>query len=534
MVRSWRRIGFPKENTEKKETKDKIPLDDGTLISMDLSKNLTRIKQAVGNSPDVTIREYYLGHLSVQVAVVYAESLVNKDEVSNFIKQSLNIDQIQTSISEQSVFQFIKGNALTVQEIKVIDDWDAVILSILSGDTVLLINGCTQAISGSTTGGEQRSIVEPTTQTVVRGPKDSFSESIATNISLIRRRITSSDLWLETMKIGQETKTTVGIMYMKGIVNDNLIQEVKQRLNKINIDMIIDSGQIEEFIQDQTFTPSPTVYNTERPDSVVANLMEGRVAILVNGSPFVLIVPTLFVQFFQTPEDYYHKYDIAIFLRLLRYISFLISLVAPSVYIAAITFHQEMIPTPLLISLAASREGVPFPTFIEALLMEATFELLREAGIRMPRAVGQAVSIVGALVLGQAAVQAGIVSPQMVIIVAITGIASFSTPAYDLAISVRLIRFVLMMLAASFGFYGISLGFIMLIAHLNSLRSFGVPYLAPLSPFIPSDQKDALIRVPLWSMLGRPRLINQKNIVRKSDDLSSPSHPNGEETKKGE
>ncbi len=240
-------------------------------------------------------------------------------------------------------------------------------------------------------------------------------------------------------------------------------------------------------------------------------MLEGRVAILVDGSPFVLIAPTVFMQFFQSPSDYTHRFDIGNFLRILRYIAFFISLIAPSVYIAAITFHQEMIPTTLLISLAASREGVPFPAFIEALLMETSFEVLREAGIRMPRAVGQAVSIVGALVLGQAAVQAGIVSPAMVIIVAITGIASLSTPSYDMAISARILRFVLMILAASFGFYGITLGLIIMIAHLNSLRSFGIPYLAPFSPFIPADQKDALFRFPLWSLLTRPRLISQKN-----------------------
>jgi len=336
------------------------------------------------------------------------------------------------------------------------------------------------------------------------------------------------------MRIGEETQTTVGIMYMKGIVNDSLVKEVKERLKRIKIDMILDSGQIEEFIEDQPSTPFPTIYNTERPDSVAANLMEGRVAILVNGSPFILVVPTVFVQFFQSPDDYYYRFHIAVFLRLLRYVSFLISLVGPSVYIAAITFHQEMIPTTLLISLAASREGVPFPAFVEALIMEVAFELMREAGIRMPRAVGQAVSIVGALVLGQAAVQAGIVSSIMVIIVAITGIASFTTPAYNLAISARLIRFVLMILAATFGFYGITLGLIIIIAHLNSLRSFGIPYLSPLSPVIPSDQKDAVLRFPLWSMFKRPRLLNQQNTIRENSNLKPSPGQNGEETKREE
>ena len=236
---------------------------------------------------------------------------------------------------------------------------------------------------------------------MIRGPKDSFSESIGTNISLVRRRIKSPNLWLENMKIGNVTQTDVAIMYIKGIVSDSIVEELKQRLHAIEIDSILESCYIEELIQDQTFTPFPTVYNTERPDVVAGNLLEGRIAIYVDGTPFVLIVPTVFAQYFQSAEDYYHRFDIGIFVRLLRYIGFFISLLGPSIYVAAITFHQEMIPTTLLNSLAAQREGIPFPAFVEALLMEGSFEVLREAGVRMPRAVGQAVSIVGApVVLG--------------------------------------------------------------------------------------------------------------------------------------
>jgi spore germination protein KA len=253
-------------------------------------------------------------------------------------------------------------------------------------------------------------------------------------------------------------------------------------------------------------------------------LLEGRIAVLVTGTPFVLILPTTFFMYFQSVEDYYQRSDIAIAVRLLRYLTFFISLLGPSIYIAAITFHQEMIPTPLLISVAAHREGVPVPAFVEAFMMEASFEILREAGVRMPRAVGQAVSIVGAIVLGQAAVQAGIVSSAMVIVVSITGIASFATPAFNMASSVRLLRFVLMFLAATFGFYGLAIGNIMLVAHLCSLRSFGVPYMAPIAPFIPADQKDAILRLPLWSFLTRPRLISQNNITRIKQDMK-PSPP---------
>ena len=274
---------------------------------------------------------------------------------------------------------------MTIREVNVVTSWNELIMSVLSGDTVILINGWAQGISGSTRGGEFRAITEPSSQVVIRGPKDGFTESIGTNISLVRRRIKSPNLWLEHMKIGAVTQTDIGIMYIKGIVNDKLVEEVKDRLQAIEIDAILESGYIEQLIQDETFTPFPTMLNTERPDSVAGNLLEGRVAIFVDGTPFVLVAPTTFFLYFQSAEDYYQRFDIGLAIRLLRYLAFFISLLGPSIYIAAITFHQEMIPTPLLISLAAQRDGVPFPTFVEAVMMEITFEILREAGVRMPR-----------------------------------------------------------------------------------------------------------------------------------------------------
>jgi spore germination protein KA len=509
----------------------------GTLpLHHDLKTNLNRIRQEVGNSPDVIIREFGIGSPQVQVAVVFIDNMIDKKLVDDFVMRSLMIDiaeeTFKNKVTDKNVFDIIKDNALTIGEVQVNKDWNGLILSILSGDTAILINGWAEAISCNTRGGEWRAVSEPTSQVVIRGPKDGFTESIGTNLSLVRRRIKSPNLWLESMKIGNVTQTDVAIMYINGIANDKLVQEVKQRLNDIEIDSILESGYIEELIQDQAFTPFPTIYNTERPDSVAGNLLEGRIAIFVNGTPFVLIAPTTFFMYFQSAEDYYHRFDIAIAIRLLRYVSFLISLLGPSIYIAAISFHQEMIPTPLLISLAAQREGVPFPAVIEAFIMEFAFEILREAGVRMPRAMGQAVSIVGALVLGQAAVQAGIISAAMVIVVAITGIASFAIPAFNMAISVRLLRFLIIFFAATMGFYGIAIINIIMIAHLCSLRSFGIPYMAPLAPFIPADQKDAVLRLPLWSFLTRPRLISQNKTTRMERGLQpSPPKPDRNKTK---
>lgn len=514
-VKPLRNRSYKRRNEGTYERKIEIDTNE-LLLSADLTTNLKQIKKDMGNSPDLIIREFKLGsNPCIQVAAVYIDSLSDKYMVSDFIMRSLMYETsdsvYKTMSSNKSVFDFIKDNSLTIGEIKVIKNWNELLLSLLSGNTLILIDGWPEAISNSTKGGESRAVTEPTTQTVIRGPKESFNESLDTNISLIRRRIKSPNLWLEMMKIGDVTQTDVAILYIKGIAKDDLVEEVKQRLHTIKTDGILESGNIEAFIEDKTFTVFPTIYNTERPDAVAGNLLEGRIAILVNGTPFVLIAPTIFAQFFQVPSDYYDRYDITTFLRVLRYIGFIISLVFPALYIALITFHQGMIPAPLLITLAASREGVPFPAVVEALLMEFSFEILREAGIRMPRAVGQAVSIVGALILGQTAVQAGIVSPAMVIVVAITGISSFSTPSYDLAIAARLVRFSLMLLAAFLGLLGVMLGLITIIAHLSSLRSFGAPYLAPFAPFILADQKDALLRFPLWSLLTRPRFIGTNN-----------------------
>ncbi|MES5938264.1 MULTISPECIES: spore germination protein [unclassified Bacillus cereus group] len=495
------------------------------LLHSDITKNLDHIKQEFGNSPDIKFCKIEIGiSLKITVVVMYIDGLVNKGAMDDWILQSLKDDLDETKIHDVcELYNRIKQDVLVVGELQSISRWDELCLSMLSGDTIILMDDWPEALSVNTRGGETRSITEPTSQVTIRGPKDCFTESIATNISLVRRRIKSSKLWLEITKVGSVTQTDIGILYIKDIASDKLVREIKQRLNSIEIDAILESGYIEELIQDETFTLFPTIYSTERPDSVVGNLLEGRVAILVDGTPFVLLSPTVFFQFFQSPEDYYQGFVISTFLRFLRFFSFLVCLLGTPVYIAALSFHQEMIPTSLLLSLAAQRDGAPFPLLIEALLMEVSFEVIREAGLRMPRALGQAVSIVGALILGQAAVQAGIISASMVIIVAASGIASFTIPSFSLA-TTRILRFPFMIVAGILGFYGVMLGTIMIIGHMSSLRSFGIPYLAPFAPWVSSDQKDTLFRFPLWSFFTRPRLISRQNRTRMARDLqSSPS-----------
>ncbi|MBS4174319.1 spore germination protein [Bacillus sp. FJAT-49736] len=442
-----------------------------------------------------------------QAALIYIQGLSNTQELNeNVIKTLMSIP----TLSEETypiipVSQIIKKKT-----------YSECIESISSGLPILIIDGAPSALSLGLAKQENRSIEEPVGESVIRGPREGFNEVIAINTSLLRRKIRSPQLKMIQMKIGKYSQTTVVLTYIEGLATAPLIEEVKQRLDKIDIDGVLESSYIEEMIEDTPLSPFPQLLATERPDTVVANLLEGRIAILVDGTPFSLIAPVTLFSFLQSSEDYYERYIISTLIRWIRYPFFLVSLLLPSIYIALTTFHQEMIPTDLLISMASAREFVPFPTFFEALLMEVTFEALREAGVRLPKQIGSAVSIVGALVIGQAAVQAGIVSPAMVIVVSITGIASFMIPRYYLGFSIRLLRFPMMILAGTLGILGIILGLCGILIHLCKLRSFGVPYLSTLAPAHADEYKDTLVRAPFWKFNTRPRLTGKYNKFRQS------------------
>lgn len=490
------------------------------LLEESLDLNFDKVKKAFGNSSDLITQTIHLNDADpIQIGVIYMNGLISPIAIQTLLTESLKVDSCEFPLDA------LRSSVSTLGQVREIPDFETLYQSILSGLTVILLDGCLQGLAANTQGGEHRSVEEPTTQSVVRGPREGFTELISTNAALIRRKIKDPNLWMESMTIGRVSKTDVAIMYMNGIVNDKLVAEARIRLGRIDIDAIFESANIEELIQDETYTPFPTLYNTERPDVIAAGLMEGRIAILVDGTPFVLMAPALFTQFYQSAEDYYQRADFATLLRLLRYVCFFISLLAPSLYIAITTFHQELLPSSLLISLAAQREGIPFPAFIEAVVMEITFEILREAGVRLPKTVGQAVSIVGALVIGQAAVEAGLVSPAMVIIVAITAISNFVIPSFNMGITIRILRFLLMLIAASFGLFGVTVGLIAIVLHLCSLRSFGIPYMSPMAPFILADQKDTIFRLPLWALHERPRLISQKNNIRENNASSNKPEP---------
>lgn len=353
---------------------------------------------------------------------------------------------------KQNPFDVLELHTLTIGEIQKVSDMKKLFHHILSGDSVIL-NGYTAGLAASTKGWKDRGVTEKNVETVVRGPRESFSESIRTNTALIRRKIKDPNLWVETFQVGKVTQTDVVLMYVHGIAQDSLIIEARNRLSQIEIDGIFESSNIEELIQDEVITPFPTVYNSERPDVVALELIQGKVAILVDGTPFVLIAPALFETFLKASEDYYHRVDISTIVRILRYAGFLIALLAPSFYVAITTFHQKMLPTQLLISLVAQREGIPFPAFIEALLMEITFEVLREAALRMPHCVCREASdrrypSLGRWSSGKRRLKLVLYLLRWFIVVSITAISSFVFPSYDLSNAIRILRFPLMALAA--------------------------------------------------------------------------------------
>ncbi|WP_258358513.1 spore germination protein [Moorella sulfitireducens] len=504
-------------------------------LTAELKLNLEQLHVIFAKCCDVVHRDFYLGQV-LKVGIIYIDGLADKKLVEDTLVRTLQqgSPQLARELADRSRdVTTVMEKIMPMTDVAVVDNMASLVKHLLEGDTVLLLEGYNKALALSTRSWEHRAIEEPVAESVVRGPRESFIESLRANTALIRRRLKTPSLKMETICLGRYTMTNVVITYLEDLVDPMVLREVRRRLERIQIDGILESAYIEELIEDNPSSPFPQIDHTERPDKVVAALLEGRVGILVDNTPFALIVPTLFIQFIQSCEDYYERYYLSSFLRLARFAALNIALLLPAAYVAVSTFHQEMLPTNLLIRLASQREGIPFPAVIEALIMELSFELLREAGVRLPRQVGQAVSIVGALVIGEAAVSAGLVSPAMVIVVALTGISSFALPSFAMAITLRLLRFIILILAGTLGFYGIMLGLLVILVHLNTLRSFGVPYLAPVTPWNFSDFKDVLVRTPRWAMNSRPSQIGYRDPVRQGAGLK-PTPPASSNPRPGE
>lgn len=496
-------------------------------LSESLENNLNTLKGIIGSSSDIIIRRFsFRAKKNIQAALIFIEGLIDKNLVNENIMKPLMFNINYLYNEEIDNIQYVESTLLSVGEIEKISSVNKIIDSYLSGDTILLLDGSKEVLVISLRDWKTRSIEEPKTEPVVRGPREGFTETLRINTALLRRKIKNTNLMFESVKLGVRTKTDISIAYINDLANPKLIEEIRRRLNRINTDAILESGYIEQFIEDAPFSIFSTVANSEKPDKVAAKLLEGRAAIIVDGTPIVLTVPMVFIESFQSAEDYYSRPFFASIIRLLRFMAYFINILAPALYVALSTFHQELIPTPLLLSMMAAHEGVPFPAVLEAIIMITAFEILREAGVRLPRPIGQAVSIVGALVIGESAVSAGLVGAPMVIVVAITAVSSFAVPAQT--DSGAIIRFVLLLLGACMGGYGIAMGLFAIFIHIASLRSFGTPYLSPLAPLSTSGMKDTFIRAPIWTMLKRPKNIAWHDPVRQKFTLK-PNPPNERE-----
>ncbi|WP_310550863.1 spore germination protein [Paenibacillus glufosinatiresistens] len=502
------------------------PLPDRLPVKADLEANLDQMSDMLGMNGDLVIRRFHLFG-RCRAAAVFFSSMIETDQLQDHVLKPL-----MAELSEGAEEKSARGDGLigliwnrTVHIGQGVRTGNLAKLpnEIVQGRLALLIDGHEEALAFDIRRIEYRSIEQPQTEQVIRGAREGFVEKLEPNLTLLRSRLQTSELRIETAPVGTRSASVVAVCYLDGLTDAGLVEEVMRRLSLIATDGIIDAGYIEQFIEDQPLSPFPQVQSTERPDKTAASLLEGRVALLVDGSPFALIVPALFNQFFQTIDDYSERFLMGSLIRLVRLIALFFSLFFPALYVSIISFNPELIPTEFAVAISGGRAGVPFPAAIEVLIMEVAMEVLREATIRMPQMIGGALSIVGVLVIGEAAVSAGLASPITVVIVALTTIGSFATPAYNAAIALRMLRFPLVLLAGLFGLYGVMVGSILICNHLLMLESFGVPYMSPFISGKARDLKDTLIRVPLWWMRKRPSFLHPENRVRVLPSLTQRS-----------
>ncbi|WP_431091413.1 spore germination protein [Paenibacillus sp. 8b26] len=474
--------------------------------SFEMNKNISFIEQALFYTDD--LKKQAISVDGKDGILLYIDSLVDQEIIQTHILATL---YKKTDSGSHQMFTTLNSQKDT--------DLRNAADSLIEGYSILMVDGAEEFYILSSEKTYARSTDEPENEGIIRGPHNGFIEQLSVNLNLIRKQIISTSLIVRYFYVGSKTRTKVAIMYMQDLANPELVEEVEKRIKAISSDLVLPPGFIQEFMEDNPFSLFPQQLSTERPDRVAANLMEGRVTILAEGSPTALIAPVSFFAFYQSPDDYNGRWIISSFLRMIRMMSFLIAFTLPAIYIATIAFHSAILPLELAHTIKKSLENVPFPAIVEAMLLEVIFEVLREAGIRLPSRVGQTIGIVGGLVIGDAIVRAGLVSYTMIIVVSLTAISSFLVPSHEMSSAVRILRFPMMIAAALFGYIGIAFGMLILLIHLCKLETFGSPYFAPLAPFRLGDMKDVFIRFPIWTLQqrphdSRPQKMKQQNYSR--------------------
>lgn len=482
---------------------------DGT-ISTELARNVAEIQNRFTNTPDLIVRGLTIKQTGEPAALIYLHDLVDKSAVNNNVLRPLQTEEG----SGASEIDFM----VTVGKVVALQAWLPIEAAILQGRCVLFVDGRADAYDLYTQGWPQRSIEDPQLEASLRGAHQGFVETGTQNVALLRRYIPNRELKIKEISVGRRGGATLSIVYLADVAHPEVLKELEDRIRKLDVDTIINTGELAELIEDNPYSPFPQFILTERPDAAASQILQGRIVVIVDRSPSVLVGPANFISYFQNIDDYSTRWSIATFIRLLRVFAFFVAIFLPAFYIAVISYHFEIIPVKLLLTIGEFRGRVPFPPFVEAVIMEITLEMMREAGIRLPAPVGQTVGIVGGIVIGQAIVQAGLINNIMVIVVSFTAIASFILPNYDMVAAVRLIRFAMMIAASMFGFVGIIAGMMTLIGHLIALESLGTPYSSPFGPVRFSDWKDAFVRLPLWTMIRRPLSARAVQAIRQGSN----------------
>lgn len=490
--------------------------DAKTRISTDLQLNIDRYQRLFADCADIKMRRMALGqNKSRECFIAYIEV-----SVSNMLLETTALGRALAYLGEapdEEVNSVLDKNAMGISDVTPFLYVEDAAQGMLTGDAILFVDGYDKALKIADKGYPGAAIKEPDSEKSIRGSREGFTDSIKMNTALIRKRLRSTRVRVKELEQGVRSHTKVDMVYMQDLANPMVLEEIQKRLEAYEIDGVLDSGVIEQLAERKWYSPFPQFQTTQRPDRAALAVMEGRVVVLSDNSPVALILPTDFNSFIKTSDDYYNRFEEATFARILRYFAVFFSMALPGLYLAVTNFHTQILPTPLLLSFWEARIGVPFPAALEVILMELSFELLREAGVRLPGAMGNTIGIVGGLIIGQAAVDANIVSPIVVIVVAFTALCSFSIPNEEFAFSFRILKFFLIIMSAWLGFFGLLVGLLVILIHLSRLMNFGIPYLMPfvgadLSGY--EDERDSIWRAPFRRLTRRPIYANEKERVK--------------------
>jgi hypothetical protein len=492
-----------------------------SMLPPALEDKMALLKPYIEKNDDLIARNFFLGGaMGLKACVLYFNQVVDDDRLDEHVLKPLMMhgEGWMASYSPAgNQLDLITSTSINVGQLTRSSSFATMVHKVFDGMLVLIIDTIPEAVIIDIRGGPLRSVEEPPSEKAIRGPREGFIENLDMNLSMIRRRLRTPRLVIKKTTVGRRTRTPVAIMYIDDIADQQLIQQIESKINQIDIDGIINAGSIIQFMEEKPYSLFPQIWSSERPDRAVGKLLEGRIAVMVDGTPTAFFLPSLFIEFFQASEDYLERFFLGSYLRFVRFIAFFIAISLPSLYIGLVSFNPELIPLNLAITIAEARKEVPFPVFLETLIQEFIIQMVIEAGLRLPGPVGQTTGVVAGIILGEAAISAKLASPGLIIVIAVTTICTFVLPSGPLIQATRILRLPLIFLTAAFGLFGFSLGLLMIITHLSSLESLGVPYFAPLAPMRYADLKDTLLRVPYWKMKQRPLSIPTQQKQRQAN-----------------